>query len=392
MTGKRILICCNRTLTLGGIEKSLVTFLGSFQRKENEIWLVLADSNGILTKDLPINDVHVFYTDSINTLQMLLDDLYHFRIIEVLKGVWNRIMLRLDLNWYANIMYLYRIKKRKLVFPGHFDCAIAFSTDYSDLSMVEAANTTKRIAFVHGDATKNLYAAKMNDHLLCKMDKIYSVSKGALDLFLQVHSSCAEKMDIFHNIIDVEEIMTKAQRQVDDMTWDGWSTLCTVGRLSPEKGVQLIPETAELLLKSGKQFRWYIVGEGSLRLELEKEIRRRNLEKYIVLLGGKSNPYPYIKHCDIYVQPSLSEAYCITVAEARVLCKPIVSTPFSAIAEQIENGINGLISSEMTSASLAESIMYLFDNPQLQESFINYLKEIDSRFEDDLSKLYAYIC
>lgn len=391
MKDKRILICCNRTLNLGGIEKALTTFLRAFDTKKNDVILVLHDSKGVLHAELPLEDIAVFYTDSLKAANYLKDDLKNLRVGELIKGVWNRLMLRLDNNWYARIMYTYRIIQRGLVFPGHFDCAISFTSDYSDLSMVAAADADKRISFVHGDATQGKRAARLNDHLVCKMDRIYSVSERAGELFQEVHPGCKGKVDVLHNVILPEEIRKKAEEPAAEMLNDGKLTICTVGRLSSEKGQQMIPETAQLLRAAGRDFRWYLVGEGGLRVQLEQEITKRNLQEHVILLGGKANPYPYMKNCDIYVQTSLSEAYCITVAEARILCRPIVTTDAPGLREQITGGENGIILGSMSPDALFEGIQKLAADPLLQQAFSEKLKSVQCLEEHPLRKLYDYI-
>ena len=300
-------------------------------------------------------------------------------------------MLRFSSNWYAKIMYNYNIRKRKLVFPGPFDCAISFSTDFSDLSMVVNANARLRIAFVHADATQNLRAAKLNNKLFKNIDRIFCVSESSKASFLKVHPSCANKMGIFYNILDRVDILEKADEEIGLSTLSTQKNIiCTVGRLSFEKGQHLIPKIAEKLVGIGKDFHWIIVGDGSLRSEIEAEINKRDLSKFITLVGGKSNPYPYIKNCNLYVQTSFTEAYCITTAEAKVLGKPIVTTNIPCMYEQFTSGENGLIV-DATPEALFEGIRTLLDNPSLVEKFSKNLSEEICDNSSELNKLYSLI-
>ena len=388
MTGKRILLCCNRTLGIGGIEKALTTFVKAFDTENNDVTLVLSNSNGELFSQLPTQNIHVFFTGNIDSAELLKDDIRHFRIVEIVKGIYNRIMLRINRNWYARIMYTYRIIQRKLKFQGTFDCAISFTTDYSDLSMVLNANTDKRVAFVHADATQNPYIATLNDGLLKKFDKIYCVSESSKELFLKVHPDCVNAMDIFHNIVDADDVRRQGELPAEGMVLDGIFTICTVGRLSPEKGQMLVPNTALLLKKKGYKFRWYLVGDGSLRPQLEQEIERLKLKDSVILLGAKVNPYPYMKNCDVYVQTSYTEASCTTLREAKCFSCIRVATDFENAFEEIEDGKNGLIAKK-TSESLAEKIGTVLSSPERYR--IESVDRNKEAKESDLDKLYCYI-
>lgn len=386
MKNKRILICCNRTLGIGGIEKALTTFIKSFDTINNDVTLVLSDSKGELYQQLLTKDIHIFFTSSIDSAALLQDDVRHLRITEIAKGIYNRVMLRLNKNWYAQIMYSYRVIQRKLRFSESFDCAISFTTDFSDLSMVVAAKTGHRIAFVHADATQNPYIASLNDKLLQQIDKIYCVSESSKELFLKAHPRCVKTVDVFYNIVDAEEVLRQGELPAEGMILDETPTLCTVGRLAPEKGQDLIPETALLLRKAGYKFRWYLVGDGSLRPQLEAAIIELGLEDCVILMGAKVNPYPYMKNCNVYVQTSLTEAYCITLKEARVFNKFVVTTDFTSVQEQIEDGQNGLIAKK-TPASLAKKIGRVLNN--LEQYRVDTASTEPK--EREMEKIYRYI-
>lgn len=389
MTGKRILICCNRTMNLGGIEKALTTLIKSIDAQNNHISLVICDSEGPFIDELKTESIHIIHTSHIDGTQCLKEAFRHFRISQIISGLWNRLMLRLDHDWYAQIMYMYRIHKPKLVFPGHFDCAIAYSTDYSDLAMIVSADADKRIAFVHGDATYHKRSAKLNDKLIRKLDMVYSVSHEAKDKFLQMHPRYSGKTDVIHNVVLENEIRQKSQDYPVGMVFDDKLNICTVARLSPEKRQYLIPGIARRLLDDGLKFRWYLIGGGSDREHIEKEIQIYNVEDHVILLGPHSNPYPYIKNCDLYVQTSVHEAYCLTVAEARILGRPIVTTDATGVREQFQ-GDDGMVVSQNSNA-IYEGVRKLLIDEDLRRLYSKNLERQEGYVEYDLPKLYEYI-
>ena len=146
--------------------------------------------------------------------------------------------------------------------------------------------------------------------------------------------------------------------------------IVTVGRMVALKGYDLAVDAAEILNREGLSFKWFFVGDGVMRTEIERMISAYGLGEYIVLVGMTPNPYPYMAMADIYVQTSKFEGFCLTLNEARILNKPVISTNFSVAYNQIRDGENGLIC-EMKAKSIAEKIMLLASTPKLREKLID---------------------
>ncbi len=107
--------------------------------------------------------------------------------------------------------------------------------------------------------------------------------------------------------------------------------------------------------------RGYIIGDGPNKNEYQNLINNLGLKDNCILLGAKKNPYPYMKNCDIYVQPSRHEGYCITLAEARCFDVPIVTTNFTGASEQVINEETGIIT-KIDSEEVYLAIKKLLDN------------------------------
>ena len=153
--------------------------------------------------------------------------------------------------------------------------------------------------------------------------------------------------------------------------------ICSVGRLARAKGFDIAISAHKILLDKGYNLFWMICGDGDDRESLLKSVKENNLESKFVLLGNQKNPYKHIAAADIYVQPSRTESYCITLAEARVLKKPIVTTNFPCAYEHITDGHNGFIC-EMTPESIADAIEKLINSPELREQFSKNTAPVDS--------------
>ena len=134
-------------------------------------------------------------------------------------------------------------------------------------------------------------------------------------------------------------------------------------------------ESCRKLLDKGYKVKWYVIGEGDEREKLTNLIKENRLEEHFYLIGLKSNPYPYLKQADIYVQPSRFEGKSIALDEAKILNKPIVVTNFSTAKDQINDGIDGLIV-EMNSNAVAEGIERLINDKKLKQTLINNLSKL----------------
>ena len=114
------------------------------------------------------------------------------------------------------------------------------------------------------------------------------------------------------------------------------------------------------------------------------------MEEHVIILGKRSNPYPYIKACDIYVQPSRYEGKSVTVREAQMLHKPIVVTNFPTASSQIENGSDGIIV-PMDNRGCAVGIKALIDDKELQQRIVDHLRTHDYGNEREVEKIYQLI-
>ena len=133
------------------------------------------------------------------------------------------------------------------------------------------------------------------------------------------------------------------------------------------------------------------VGDGEMRSQVEAEIEKYDVKDHVILLGTKLNPYPYIKNCDIYAQPSFSEGWGLTIQEARILQKPIVVTNLPIMHEQICSGKNGLIVDSVTSDALCLGIKKLLAEPTLCDFFSKNLAAEECGNRSEVEKLYVLL-
>lgn len=167
--------------------------------------------------------------------------------------------------------------------------------------------------------------------------------------------------------------------------------LVSVGRISGQKGFDLIPEMAR---KLEKPFEWLIVGDGPTRDALQAKADQMGVGEYVKFIGQRENPMPYVKAADIVVIPSRFEGWGMTLSEALVLGKPVVATDLPVFREQVTDGVNGLlcplddvdafaaaINRLMSDADLrnrlsAEAVKYPFTKERVIEEFAAVIEDV----------------
>jgi len=218
-----------------------------------------------------------------------------------------------------------------------------------------------------------------------------TVSEELVNILRDNFPEYGKKIGCIHNIVSSRMIRKMSLEKVDFKEENDRSiSLISVGRLAKEKGLDISLEAFNILVKKGYDLKWYLIGEGNVREELERRIREEKLEKRVILLGIKENPYPYIKQADIYIQTSRYEGKSISIDEAKILAKPILITNFETANNHIRNNINGVIA-EMNPMSVANHLELLIKEEKLRSKFIDNLKKEELGTEDEVNHLYNLI-
>ena len=167
--------------------------------------------------------------------------------------------------------------------------------------------------------------------------------------------------------------------------------LLSIGRFSYAKNYDNVPDICRRIVDYGMtDIKWFIIGYGDEKPLIRTKIALSGMENYVILLGKRTNPYPYIKSCDIYVQPSRYEGNSVTVREAQMLYKPVVVTDYPTASSQIKDGKDGVIV-PLDNQGCADGIVSLIKDKAKQEEIIAYLKTHDFGNEMEVEKLYKMI-
>lgn len=249
--------------------------------------------------------------------------------------------------------------------PDRYDLAAAYLEGPATWYVAEKVHAGRKAAFLHIDYRRAGYSNDLDNGCYSAFDRIYAVSGEVRKNFLEVYPEYEDRTKLFFNIVNREHIRRRAQEPGGFADNYGGIRLLTVGRLYYQKGYDIAVKTAALLKKQGYEFRWYVLGEGEEEKNIRHMIREYGLEDTFVLLGAMDNPYPYFSQADIYVCTSRFEGKSIVIEEAQALGKPVVATGCTGVAEQIDQGTDGVITDGTDPELLAEAVGRLIKEPAL---------------------------
>ena len=382
MNKKKVIIIVHQ-LNIGGVQKALVSALDAIDYSKNDVTLYIRKNR---TDLLPLVNRNV---------SRIIINQNTTRYYRKPYSVWLQLMLWITKNQkYLNKLNDYIVTSQMKYEKTHYflgdtdyDIAVSYIQSYTAKFVDENVNAKRKVMFYHG-STDEFH--EINEKAMQHYDRIYSVSKGAQKAVQGFYPQYAEKIDCLENYVDAESVRNKANEFVPDYPKDKL-ILCSCGRITPVKGFDLAVEAAEILKQNRLDFKWYFVGDGVDRPKIEALISEKQLDDYIKITGLQDNPYPYIKHCDIYVQPSYEESFGLTIIEAQMLGKAIVSTATVGGSDIVHDGSDGLLA-DTDEKSIAQKIYSIYRDKDFQNTIHDNLSKIDyskdyQRFRNDWKKL-----
>lgn len=381
-------------MNVGGTEKALLTMLSEIPKDKYEITLLMMEKYGGFLDYIP-DGVRIEYVQDHHKINQLVNEPPWTIASDFVKqGKWMKGFSVICLHVLSKLRkdrstFLQYVFKDYPVKNERYDVAVAYAgpVDFVSYYIAHKIKADKKVQWIHFDITQISFSLKFAAKVYAKFNKIFVVSTEAREKFVKAIPKLEEKTESFFNILskDFVQKMADEGNGFED-EFDGIRFL-TVGRLCREKGQDLTIPVLARLKAEGYRVRWYCIGDGSEREEYERIIAQHGVENEYILLGANPNPYPFMKQCDVYVQSSRHEGYCITLSEARCFDNPIVSTNFTGSGEQITHNQTGLIV-HFDELQMYQAVKRLLDDGALRNTFKQNLRNerIDTR--EEIHKLY----
>jgi glycosyltransferase involved in cell wall biosynthesis len=391
---KRILFVID-SLACAGAEKSLLTLLSILDYNRFEVDLQLFKYGCMLEQFIPqqVNVLPPFeYSNFLD--RSIAQQFLSFDLKKIFSR-WNySIQLRCNRNAVHADKARYYWGACKNVLPKHpqkYDIAVAYGQDLPTFYVADNVDAHVKFAWVNCIFNLSETNIKYQSHFYEKVDRIVSVSDAAYEKMKESFPEFTHKMQIIRDMINADFIQQMAALEVNTGIDKSIPSLLTVARLNkPQKGYDIALEACKILKDRGVSFKWYAIGEGAYKTEMQEYINRHNLHDVFVFLGTTPNPYPYYKECTLYVQTSRYEGFGLSIAEARILNRPVVTTEFPAVYFQMVPNKNGIVVPQ-NPKDVADAIESLLHNKKLYADIETYLKQEKKGNVEELEKFYEMV-
>ncbi|MBQ9514175.1 MAG: glycosyltransferase [Clostridia bacterium] len=368
-------------MSIGGQERALLEMLKHIDFNKIDVTLYLYDRGGGFENQVP-SEVHL---KTIPRVQF--SSFFSHPICVVKRYVIGGLAIALGKCFHKNARNYKYFSNAFLPIKEKFDYVILYDSFF--LTKIPFVLTkfkeSKKVFWLHGEVKNHFINSDIIRHLY-EFDKIFAVSSVVAKQLVDVRPELKDKTEVFYNYMDVKSIKEKSYNGESFQDHYNGQRILTVGRISAEKGQDLAVLACKKLIDAGYNIRWYACGAGDIFENIKQLIIDNNLENDFILMGAKENPYPYMKDCDLYVQPSKSESWGLSVQEALILGKPVIVTNVGGLHEVVEYGKNGYIVDKSVDA-IYEKVKWCLDNPQQVQKLCENIKNIEFK-QEDINRLF----
>ena len=357
---KSVLVAA-KDLKIGGIEKSLIELSNYLEENGYIVTLVLENKEGVLQKQL---------NKKIN-------------IIQYKQNTSNFKIYRKIINFAKKINFVIK-------YMNKFDISISYATYLKSSSFIARVASKNSILWCHADYLslfnndKNRMEDFFEDICYYKFKKIVFVSKIGKENFLKVFPK-QKNVYFCNNLINSKKIYENANEKIDLKYNQETITFLNVGRHDEkQKKLSRIIKSSAILKKQKYKFRVIFVGSGPDTAKYKNMVKKYQLEKNIIFVGQKENPYPYYKISKCVILSSDYEGYPVVFLESYILNKPIITTKVSDY-EDIKNK-RGIVAEKNTKSIYNAMKLFIKDGYTIKENFdvTKYNFEIRNKLKEIL--------
>lgn len=399
---KKKILFIGITMNCAGSEKSFLSFVSTLDMSRFEVDLLLAKKEGLFLESLPegVNVIEMpkygehFLLSGKNAVKCLTDTfikknpLTAFTIAPYFLG---QLLFPKKKAKLATKMWIRLMKKMPKV-EKKYDIAVAYWGDRTMFYMIDKVDADKKITWLHFDYS---FPKRDNDIYLPyfeKCDAIVNVSKSVDDALKGELPSLSDKCLVIENISNPDLIQKMSENGKSFTDSGDFKRILTIGRIADQKGYDLALPALRRLLDAGHRVRWYVLGAGDddYMAYINGLVKEYNLSENFIFLGTTPNPYPYLRDCDIYAQPSRYEGKPIAVEEAKIMKKPILAAHYLSAPEQLEDGTLGMIC-DISTEGIYEALDHMLSDESISSRYVQELSKRDFSNRYEIEKFYGLL-
>ena len=369
-------------INIGGPQKSLLALLDKIDYSKFDIYVYVINPGGLLkkyynrnVKFLEVDDLVTAATipsdSTIRHLKTFIKRRKYKMFFGALRALLNHLIFRKNMNQERQRFWV-KYKDALPRLDGDYDLAFGI-LGLSTYFVVDIVEAGKKFHWIRSDTRILNRNTKIDANYYKKLDGSLSVSLKCAEIFIEMYPFMKDKVEVFYNHIPISFYNSLDYDENIMQTDDNEIKLITVTRLDPLKGIEMAIDACDILIKKGYKIKWFILGDGKFRSEIEKMIEAKGIRNSFILLGFQLNTLSFINDADIFVHPSRTEGKSNAVDEAKYVGKPIVVTNYDTVGEQIEDGITGLICG-MSGEEIANEIEKIIDNNDLRKKLVENCK------------------
>ncbi len=329
-------------LSVGGAEKVLVNLVNNLDKNKFDI------------------TVQTLFGGGVNEQFLNKDIKYRYCFIKTFRA--NSQILKL---------FSYKFLFRKFV-KEHYDIIVSYLEGPTARIVAGCEEKdTKLVSWIHiqqedvKTASYSFRSYKEAKECYSKYDRIICVSEYVKQDFQKLFD-IDKPTDVLYNTNETQQITDKSSEPVENGLFkDDEIKICVIGKVAKRKGCDRIVRIQKKLLAEGLKTHIYFLGVGPDEDFVKSFAKENKLEDSITLLGYQTNPYKYLKKCDMFICASLAEGFSTAATEALILGVPVVTVDVSGMKEML--GVNneyGIVTDNDENA-LYEGIKKMLTTPNL---------------------------
>ena len=246
---------------------------------------------------------------------------------------------------------------------------------------------SRRVDFPVGGSvfSRYKYNHSMVAKILCVSDAIKEVMKPAIknhDLLQTVYSGI--DMRKFENIVDSNYLREKFEVSAD------YKVIGNVSAIAPHKDYYTFVDTAAQLIQKGVKAKFFIIGDGPERAEIEQYVKDKNLQGDIYFTGFMKEVLPILKSLDLMLVTSKTEGLGTTILDAFACEVPVVATRAGGIPEIVQHQKTGLSADVKDVKGLSELVIELLNDDALKVNLIDNATTLLQNFTRETTAKNTY--